>query len=224
MADSRIEAQGQSGASFSLLRDMRTSILISAGLPLLIYFLVRPHMALLPTLALMAVPPLAYTLVGWGHRHSIDLVSAIWLFSVGVSMLLAILVHDPHLLLIKDSFVTTTFGLVCLISLATPRPMSYWLYRWAFVRTPERVAYLNTTWQVPYTRFVRRLVTGVWGAAFLAEGLVDGFLAYHLPTTQFVAIHPFLYWATFVVAFGWGILYAKQAEPRIAALREARAS
>jgi type VI protein secretion system component VasK len=70
---------------------------------------------------------------------------------------------------------------------------------------------------VPYARFVRRLVTAVWGLAFLGEALLDTFLAYHLPIAQYVAIHPFLFWGTIVVAFGWTILYSRHAQPKIEA-------
>jgi len=74
---------------------------------------------------------------------------------------------------------------------------------------------------VPYARFVRRLVTLVWGLAFLGETLLDTFLVYHLPIVQWIAIHPFLFWGTQVAAFGWAILYSRYAQPKIdASLRK----
>jgi len=95
------------------------------------------------------------------------------------------------------------------------------MYRWAFVRTPEQLARLNAGWQVPYARFVRRLVTLVWGLAFLGETLLDTFLVYHLPIVQWMAIHPLLFWGTMVAAFGWAILYSRYAGPKIdAGLRQ----
>jgi len=95
------------------------------------------------------------------------------------------------------------------------------VYRWAFVRTPEQLARLNASWQVPYGRFVRRLVTLVWGLAFVGEALLDTFLLYHLPTAHWVAIHPLLFWGTMVAAFGWATLYARYTTPKIqASLRQ----
>jgi len=74
---------------------------------------------------------------------------------------------------------------------------------------------------VPYGRFVRRLITLIWGLAFLGETLLDTFLVYHLPIAQWMAIHPLLFWGTIVGAFGWAILYSRHAQPKIqASLRQ----
>ena len=168
-----------------------------------------------------AVPPVLYSGYGWVRTHSIDPISIITLFLIVVSMLMALLVHDPRLFLLRDSYLTGAFGLLCLLSLPSPRPLGYYVYRWAFVRTPEQLARLNAGWQVPYARFVRRLVTVVWGLVFLGEALLDTFLVYHLPTAQWVAIHPLLFWGTMLVAFGWAILYSRHAQPKIdASLRQ----
>jgi intracellular septation protein A len=200
---------------------LRTSIIINAVFPVVIYLLVSPHMPIMAALALTAVPPMLYAGYGWVRAHSIDLLSIISLFLIVVSMLIALLVHDPHLFLLKDSFETGAFGLLCLLSLLSPRPLGYYMYRWAFVRTPEQLARLNAGWQVPYARFVRRLVTAVWGLAFVGEALFDTFLVYHLPIVQWMAIHPLLFWGTMVTAFGWAILYSRYAGPKIdASLRQ----
>ncbi len=200
---------------------LRTSIIINAVFPLVIYLLASPRMPTLAALALTAIPPVLYSGYGWVRAHSIDPISIIALVLIVVGMLLALLVHDPRLFLLRDSYETGAFGLLCLFSLLSPRPVVYYMYRWAFVRTPEQLARLNAGWQVPYARFVRRLVTMVWGLAFLGEALLDTFLVYHLPTTQWMAIHPLLFWGTMLVAFGWAILYSRYAQPKIeASLRQ----
>jgi intracellular septation protein A len=189
-------------------------IIISAVFPVLIYLLASPHMSTLPALALTAVPPMLYSVYGWVRTHSIDPISIIALFMVVISMLITLLVHDPHLFLIRDSYLIAAFGLLCLISLLFPRPVAFYLYRWAFVRTPEQLASLNAGWQVPYVRFVHRLVTVVWGLAFLGEALTDTYLAYHLPIASFLVIHPFLFNGTILVAFGWATLYSMHVQKR----------
>ena len=191
------------------------SIIISAVFPLVIYLLASPQMPPMAVFALMAVPPVLYSGYGWVRTHSIDLISIITLFLIVVSMLIALLVHDPRLFLLRDSFLTGAFGLLCLLSLLSPRPLVYYVYRWAFVRTPEQLARLNASWQVPYGRFARWLITLVWGLAFVGEALLDTFLLYHLPTSQWVVIHTFLLWGTMVAAFGWAILYSRHAGPKI---------
>ena len=67
---------------------------------------------------------------------------------------------------------------------------------------------------MPYVRFVHRLVTVVWGLAFLGEALTDTYLAYHLPIASFLVIHPFLFNGTILVAFGWATLYSMHVQKR----------
>ena len=179
---------------------------------MLIYWLASPHMSTLPTLALMAVPPTIYTLYSWARKRSIDLISVFALITLAVSLLVTLFVHDPHLFLIRDSYLTGVFGLLCLISLLTPRPLAYYVYRWAFAHTPDELAALNARSQTPHGRFVQRMVTAIWGLAFVGETLIDAFLAYHLPTAQFVAIHPFLFWGTILVTMGGATLYSRHAQ------------
>ncbi len=188
------------------------SILFGAAMPVLIYELASPYMSPLAALGLMALPPALYTMYGWARSRSIDAISALALFTFAVSLLVTLFVHDPRLFLIRDSYLTGAFGLLCLISLAFPRPLAFDVYRWAFVRTPEQLARLNAGWQDPGRRFVQRLITVVWGVAFVGETLVDGFLAYHLPTGRFVAIHPFLFFGTILLTMGGATLYSRHAQ------------
>jgi hypothetical protein len=197
------------------------SILINAVGPLVIYLLASPHMPTLLALALSAVVPLVYGVYGWVRARSIDPLSIITLVLLGVGMLLALLVQDPRLLLLRDSYETGVFSLLCLLSLPFSKPVGYYVYRWVFVRTPEQLARLTAGWQVPYARFVGRWVTVVWGVVFLGEALMDTFLVYHLPIVQWMTIHPFLVWGTLVVAFGGATLYARSVQPKIdASLRQ----
>ncbi len=203
-------------ASRSRFAGLLPSVIISAGLPVLIYWLASPHLSTLPTLALMAVPPTIYTLYSWARTRSIDVISVFALISLAVSLLVTLFVHDPRLFLIRDSYLTGVFGLLCLISLATPRPLAYYVYRWAFARTPVQLAVLDARSQTPRGRFVQRVVTAIWGLAFVGETLLDAFLAYHLPTAQFVAIHPFLFWGTILVTMGGATLYSRHAQKTLA--------
>ena len=193
------------------------SILINAVLPLVIYLLASPHLPTLSLFALMAVPPCSIPgMAGCARAASIPLASSRW-FWLWWLCYLPCWCMTPACSCCVTSMLTGAFGLLCLLSLLSPRPLGYYMYRWAFVRTPEQLARLNAGWQVPYARFVRRLVTVVWGLAFVGEALFDTFLVYHLPIVQWMAIHPLLFWGTMVAAFGWAILYSRYAQPKIAA-------
>jgi len=215
------ESQKLEKPSFKAFGGMLRSLLINAVSAFVIYLLASPHMPTLAALALMAIPPVLYSLYGWVRTRSIDPISIITLALIVVTMLLALLVRDPRLFMLRDSYLTGVFGLLCLLSLPFSKPAAYYMYRWLFVRTPEQLERINAGWQVPYARFARRLVTLVWGLAFVGVALLDTYLLYHLPTVQWIAIHPFLFWGTMVAAFGWAILYSRHAQPKIdASLRQ----
>jgi intracellular septation protein A len=196
---------------------LRTSLIISAVLPLLMYLLASPHLAPLPVFALMAVPPVLYCAYGWVRARRIDPMSIITLVLIAVGMLLALLVRDPRLFLLRDSYESGAFGLLCLLSLPFNRPAALYLYQWFLAQTPQQRARLQAATRVPYARFARRLITAVWGAVFLGETLLDTFLVYHLPIALWMAIHPVLFWGAMVAAFGWAILYARHAQAKIRA-------
>jgi len=198
------------------LSGLRRSILINAVLPVVIYLLVSPHMSTIAALALGAIPPLLYGGYGWVRTRSIDLISIISLSMAVVGMLLALLVQDSHILMLKDSFLAATFGLLCLLSLLSSKPIVEYMYWRLSGATPEHLARLQANWQVPYIRFVRRVITAIWGVVFLAETALDGFLVYHLPAAQWVIIHPFLFWGTMILAFGGAMVYRVHAQPQIA--------
>jgi hypothetical protein len=59
------------------------------------------------------------------------------------------------------------------------------------------------------------------GTDFVGEALLDTFLLYHIPTIQWVVIHPLLFGGIVVVAFGGAILFSRQVLPKTdASLRQ----
>src|SRR5271167_2387412 len=66
--------------------------------------------------------------------------------------------------LIKESFMTATFGFICFGSLLAERPLMFYINR-QFVAgdDPVRLAWWNGLWQFPHFRKAMRTVTAVWG-------------------------------------------------------------
>jgi hypothetical protein len=189
-------------------------VIISAVCPLVIFRLVSPLMSPLAALALTAIPPLLFSLYSWLRTHNIDPISIMALFSLAVSILVTLLAHDPRLFLLREAYLTGAFGLLCLISLMSQKPVAVYIYMWAFGRTSGQVTSQEA---VHYLGFVRRMVTLVWGVAFIGETSIDAFLAFHLSTSQFLVIHPFLFWGIIVATMGWATGYSRQAQKKILA-------
>jgi hypothetical protein len=118
--------------------------------------------------------------------------------------------------LIKESFLTATFGFICLGSLLAERPLMFYINR-QFVAgdNPVRLEWWNGLWQYPNFRAAQRLVTAVWGIAYLVEALLRVGFALVLPSAQVVAISPVMAFGVMIVLIAWTRRY-------ILALRERR--
>jgi hypothetical protein len=118
--------------------------------------------------------------------------------------------------LIKDSFLTATFGFICLGSLLAQRPLMFYINR-QFVAgdDPVRLEWWNGLWRVPEIRAAHRLVTAVWGIVYLIEALVRVGFALVLPPSQVVAISPMMAFGVMIILIAWTRRY-------MLALRERR--
>lgn len=98
--------------------------------------------------------------------------------------------HDARLLLAKDSFITGLFGVLCLATLAAPKPLMFYFGRkFATDGTPEAVAWWNGLWEFPGFRRVQRNLTIGWGAAYVVEAAVRVVLVYSLSRAVMVTVN-----------------------------------
>jgi hypothetical protein len=118
--------------------------------------------------------------------------------------------------LIKDSFLTASFGFLCLGSLLVDRPLMFYINR-QFVAgdDPVRLEWWNGLWQYPNFRAAQRLVTAVWGITYLVEALLRVGFALILSPAQVVAISPLMAFSVMIVLIAWTRRY-------MLALRERR--
>jgi intracellular septation protein A len=118
--------------------------------------------------------------------------------------------------LIKESFLTATFGLICLGSLFTGRPLLFYVMR-QFVAgdDPVRLQWWNGLWEYPHFSAAQRYVTAVWGIAYLIEATLRVGFALVLPPAQVVAISPVMAFGVMIVLIAWTRRY-------MMALRERR--
>jgi hypothetical protein len=118
--------------------------------------------------------------------------------------------------LIKESFLTATFGFICLGSLMAERPLLFYIQR-QFVAgdDPVRLEWWNGLWEFPHFRAAQRLVTAVWGITYLVEAIVRVGFAMVMSPAQVVAVSP-------VMAFGVTIVLIVWTRRYMLALRERR--
>lgn len=100
-----------------------------------------------------------------------DALSAIALLGITLSIAMLAMGGSPRLLLIRESFVSGTIGIVFLVSLLFRRPITYYLTRATMAREGEGggeggVARFETLWsESAAVRAALRLITLAWASA-----------------------------------------------------------
>ena len=106
--------------------------------------------------------------------------------------------------LIKESFLTASFGCVCLGSLLAERPLFFFLMRqFAAGDDPVRIQWWNEIWQYPEVRFAQRFVTAVWGIVYLIEACFRVGFAVYLSPAEVVAISPVMAFGALIALIAW---------------------
>lgn len=149
------------------------------------------------------------------HRRADEFAIVSLIFVALTAVISFIGPHDARLLLAKDSFVTGLFGLLCLVTLAAPRPLMFYFGRkFATDGTPAQVEWWNGLWQFEGFRTVQRNLTLVWGLAFIAEAVLRIVLVYTLSHSQTVTVNSILPYAVTGGLIFWTISYSKRARAK----------
>jgi hypothetical protein len=106
--------------------------------------------------------------------------------------------------LIKDSLLTGTFGLICLVSLLAARPLLFYIVR-QFVAGDDavRIAWWNRLWEFPAFRKSIRFVTAVWGIVYICEACLRVAFALTLPPADVVRMSPIMSFGALVLLIIW---------------------
>ncbi len=173
------------------------TIVFNAVLPAVTYSLLHDRgLATVPALAVSGLWPLIELGVGFARGARPDELSILVLIFLLLGIATALAFEDPRLVILKDSALTGLFGLVLLGSLLAPRPlMFYFGRRFATDGSSERLAWWNGLWRYSAFRRAQRILTVVWGGAFLAEAVARGVLALELPISTMVVVSPALFYA-----------------------------
>jgi hypothetical protein len=204
--------RGTSGRR-SQIRSMVSIAVFDIGGPLLAYSLLRAHgFSQVTALVLSGVfPAFGVALTVLRHRR-LDAVGALVLIGIAVGTVLGLASGNARLVLIEGSVPTGIFGVVCLASLWTSRPL---IYRFAieFIG-PEspRGREFAVNWQYPGFRRVFRLMTIVWGVAYLAEAAARVIIVETTSAGTALAVSKVMPYAVAGVLVAWMIVYGRYAK------------
>jgi hypothetical protein len=201
------------------MRGLAPSIIVNGLCTYLIYSLLKGHTSVSDYIALLAssVPALVFEAINLRRRRQLDVLGVLVVATIVISALVSLIGGDPKLLLVRESFVTAGFGVACIISLFFSRPIMFYIIRYfATGDDPAKSLVFNRRWQYPAFRRYFRIVTLVWGVAYIAEFPVRLVLVFRLSIQRYLAIAPTIFYALLFVLIGFSIIYSRRLMARTA--------
>jgi intracellular septation protein A len=152
------------------LQSLAMIAVFDIGGPLALYAVLRSEgLSAVTSLVLSGVFPAVGVAIKFSRDRRVDAIGVLVLAGIAVGTLLGLLSGNARLVLVEGSVPTAVFGVVCLGSLWSGRPL---MYRFAIefigADTP-RGREFESLWQYWEFRRVFRVMTIVWGVAYLAE-------------------------------------------------------
>lgn len=192
------------GDGFSF-RQMLPTLVFDVALPIIAFnVLTRYGVSTLVALVAGGIFPAANNVHAWIKTGRLEPIGIIVMTFLAVGTAASLISGSVFFALIKESFLTATFGLICLGSLVFGRPLLFVVMR-QFVAgdDPERIAWWNGLWEIPPFRRAQRIVTGAWGVVYLVEALVRVAFALVLAPATVVAISPVMAFGVMILMIMW---------------------
>ncbi|HEX3541125.1 MAG TPA: VC0807 family protein [Acidimicrobiales bacterium] len=192
-------------------------VVAEGALPYVTYLVLHGQgVGTVDALAAGAVFPVAFLGYHFARRRRLDGLGVIILATIVAGTGLALLSGNSRLYLVKESLLTGAFGVFLLGSLLAPRPfMFYSGRRFATDGSPAGLAAWDSYWpKSPTFRRSQRVMTLVWGVAFLGEAALRIVAAYTLDPSTVVALSAIVPLAVVGLLMMWTFGYARRTTPR----------
>ena len=190
------------------LRSVTMIVIFDIAAPLAAYNLLRSAgLTAVTALLLSGVFPALGVAIGIIRHRRLDVVGAVVLAGIIVGSVLGLVTHSARLVLVEGSVPTAVFGVACLGSLWARRPL---MFSFALEFTGPDTAKgqeMTRLWQYEGYRRVFRVITAVWGVAFLIEAALRVVIIYNTSAGTALAmskVTPFVFAA---VMLAWTIAY-----------------
>jgi hypothetical protein len=186
-------------------------LIFDVGGPLLVYYLLRSAgLSTVLALVLSGVLPAFGIALGVLRHRRLDAIGALVLIGIVAGTVIGLATDSAHLVLLDGTVPTAVFGLVCLASLWSRRPL---MFRFAVETmgpdTSEGRDFADK-WRYPGFRHAFRVTTVVWGLAFIGEAAAQAVIIESASTNVAKTtsnVMP-LFFGAVVVA--WNVVYAKR--------------
>ncbi len=178
--------------------------------PLVAYSMLRSAgLSAVSALVLSGVLPGVAVLGGLIRHRRLDAVGVLVLAGIVVGSVLGLLTGNARLVLVEGSVPTAVFGLLCLASLRSRRPL---IFRFALEfmgpDTP-RGRNFDGLWQYYGFRHAFWLFTVVWGVTYLAEAATRIIVVETTSTGTALAVSKVMPYAVGAVLAIWMVIYGR---------------
>jgi uncharacterized membrane protein len=193
------------------LRSLLPTLLLDVVGPLVAYYgLKGAGLSNVTALVLSGVLPAMRVIGGLIWHHQVDAISLLVLIGVAVGSTIGLVSHSAKLVLLEGIVPTAVFGSVCLGSLATTRPM---MFRFALTfMGPDttRGREFADMWRYEGFRHVFRVITVVWGGAYVVEAGVKVLVVQSTTISTAKAVSQVLPFGVFGLLALWNVSYGKR--------------
>jgi len=180
--------------------------------PLVTYSLLRSAgQSSVSALVLSGAFPALGIAFGVARHRRVDAIGVLVLAGIAVGTVLGLVSGNARLVLVEGSVPTAVFGLLCLGSLWSHRPL---IFRFALefmgADTP-RGRDFDGLWRYPGFRHAFRLFTVVWGVTYLAEAAARVIVVETTSTVTALTVSKVMPYAVGAVLAGWMFAYGRRA-------------
>jgi hypothetical protein len=198
------------GRDRSRLQSLTMIAVFDIGGPLLAYSLLRSNgLSAVTSLVLSGIFPAFGVAIKFARDRRLDAIGLLVLLGIAVGTVLGLLSGNARLVLVEGSVPTAVFGLVCLASLRSRRPL---IYRFALEfmgADSPRGREFESLWQYPGFRQIFRVMTIVWGAAYLVEAAVRVVIVELTSTGTALAISKTMPYVVAGLLVAWTLAYGR---------------
>ena len=192
------------------LRSIAMIAIFDIGGPLLVYHLLQSNgVAAVPALVLSGVLPAVGVISGIIRHRRVDAVGVLVLAGIVVGAILGLVSDNPKLVLDEGSVSTGVFGLICLGSLATDKPMMYRFALEFIGPDSERGREFADLRQYREFRRAFVVITVVWGAAYLLEAAARVVIVQETSAGTALGVSKVLPYAVAAVLIAWTVGYGR---------------
>jgi hypothetical protein len=192
------------------LRSVAKIVIIDVAAPLIAYNLLRSAgMSTVTALVLSGVFPALSVVAGIIQHRRLDVVGALVLAGIVVGTVLGLISHSARLVLLEGSVPTAIFGLACLGSLWTQRPLMYGIAVEFTGPDTAKGREMISLWQYEGFRRIFRVITAVWGVGFLLEAALRVAIVYNTSTATALSLSKVTPYVWVGIFMAWTVAYGR---------------